>query len=300
MKAADVMADVVARLMTAIEQGAGEWAMPWRSMGTGGWPVNAVTGNRYSGGNVLALALTAMERGYPSNRWATFKQWASVGAQVRKGERGTQAIYWNVKPGETITETDTTTGETVELQSEDRVAWARTFVVFNAAQVDNDPSPTTALTLTPLERDARAEAFFTAIPADVRWGTGNPCYMPAADRVAMPAFDAFNSAPDAYATLAHEFGHWTGHHTRLARVYGRRFGDHAYAAEELVAELGAAFLCASLKISVTPRPDHAAYIAGWLEVLPRDKRAVFAAASLAQKAVDWMGERAGISRAAAT
>lgn len=290
MKAADVMADVVTRLVDAIEQGAGEWAMPWRSMGTGGWPVNAVTGNRYSGGNVLALALTAMERGYPSNRWATYKQWAAIGAQVRKGERGTQGIYWNVKPGETITETDTTTGETVELQSEDRVAWARTFVVFNAAQVDNDPTPTTALTLTPLERDGCAEAFFAAIPADVRWGAGNPCYRPATDVVVMPAFGAFHSTPDAYATLAHELGHWTGHESRLARIYGRRFGDHAYAAEELVAELTAAFTCALAGIDTVARADHASYLAHWCEMLTAQPAILWTVASKAQAAADYLAD----------
>lgn len=157
------------------------------------------------GGNVLTLAFSAQRHGYPAARWATYKQWAAVGAQVRRGEHGSHAFYWHVHPGDTITEIDNETGETVELHS-DRVAWARTFIVFNAAQVDNDPNPdaTTAPAGDPLERIAHAEAFFGAIPAEIQWGTGSPRYSIAGDRVVMPDFDAFDSAELAYATLAHD------------------------------------------------------------------------------------------------
>ena len=288
MKAADVMADVVDRLVTAIETGANDWSMPWRSIGSRGWPTNAVTHNRYSGGNVIALALTAIDRGYPSNRWATYKQWTNVGAQVRTGERGTHAIYWHVKPGEAVTDTDPATGETVELESAERVGWARTFVVFNAAQVDNDPNPATPIALTRLERDTAVDAFFNAVPANVRWGSGNPCYLIGADTVVMPAFDAFDTTPDAYATLAHELGHWTGHASRLARSYGRRFGDHAYAAEELVAELSAAFTCAVAGIDTVARTDHASYLAHWCQMLKTQPAILWTVAAKAQAATDYL------------
>lgn len=285
MKAADVMETVVADLVAAIEEGAGTWAMPWRQMAATGVPTNAVTHKRYTGGNAVWFALVAQAKGYPSPRWATYKQWASVGAQVRKGERGTPGIYWNVRPAETIEETDPDTGETVELTTE-RVTWARSFTVFNAAQVDNATTVEAPADLTPLQRIERAEAFFAAVPAVIGWGTGNPSYWPAADRVVMPAFDAFDTPEHAYGTLAHELGHWTGHPSRLNRTFGRRFGDNAYAAEELVAELTAAFTCALLGIDTATRTDHAAYLASWCQMLRARPSTLWTVASKAQAATD--------------
>lgn len=221
MKAADVMETVVADLVAAIEHGAGTWSMPWRQMATTGVPTNAVTGKRYTGGNALWFALVAIDRGYPSPQWATFKQWQSVGAQVRKGERGTWGIYWNVRSAETITETDPDTGETVEVTTAERVTWARSFAVFNVAQVDNAPGVEAPADLTPLQRIERVEAFFAAVPAAVGWGEGNPCYRPAADRVVMPAFDAFDTCGHAYGTLAHELAHWTARRRQGSRAGGR-------------------------------------------------------------------------------
>ena len=161
--------------------------------------------------------------------------------------------------------------------------------MFNAAQVDNDPAAApAAVEPDPLDRDARAEAFFAAVPAVVRWGAGNPCYRPTADDVVMPAFDAFHTAPDAYATLAHELTHWTGHPTRLARTYGKRFGDDAYAAEELVAELGAAFVCALVGIDSVARTDHAGYLAHWCRMLRAQPAVLWTVAAKAQAAADWL------------
>lgn len=294
MNAADVMDNVVTELVDAMEAGAGDWHMPWRNIGaTGGWPMNAVTRNRYSGGNVVALSLTASLRGYHSPRWATFKQWQSVGAQVRKGERGTHCLYWNVKPAETITETDEATGEEVTLTTAASVRWARAFVVFNADQVDNDPNPAAAPTLTTLERDQRAEAFFDAVPASIRWGEGGPCYRPYTDQVLMPVFDAFDSTNDAYGTLAHELGHWTGHTSRLGRTFGKRFGDHAYAAEELVAELSAAFTCALLGLDTVARTDHAAYLAHWCQMLKAQPAILWTVAAKSQAATDHLAAYSG-------
>lgn len=288
MKAADVMADVVADLVAAIEQGAGTWSMPWQQIAATGVPTNAVTHNRYQGGNALWFALIGQSHGYPSARWATYKQWQSVGAQVRRGERATWGIYWNVKPAETITETDPDSGEPVELTTAERVTWARSFKVFNAAQVDNAPNPDPPAELTPLQRIERAEAFFAAIPAVVDWGAGDPCYRPAADRVVMPAFDAFDSAEHAYGTLAHELAHWTGHPARLNRTFGRRFGDDAYAAEELTAELSAAFTAALLGIATVTRTDHAAYLAHWCRMLRARPSTLWSVASKAQAATDYL------------
>ncbi len=286
--ATDVMEQVVARLVAAIEAGAGEWTMPWRTLGRAGLPVNAATGKRYSGGNVLALHFAAVDQGYVSSRWATYKQWGTLGAQVRKGERGTRALYWHVKPGERITESDADSRADVELRSASRVAWARAFTVFNAGQVDNDPDAELTPDLTPLERDGRAEVFFRAIPAAVGWGQGNPCYRHDLDAVVMPTFDAFDTAADAYATLSHELAHWTGHATRLARTYGRRFGDDTYAAEELVAELSAAFTCAVVGIDTVARADHAAYLAHWCQMLRAQPAILWTVAAKAQAATDYL------------
>ncbi|CAN5809309.1 zincin-like metallopeptidase domain-containing protein [soil metagenome] len=281
------MEAVVADLVAAMEAGAGDWSMPWRAMAATGWPTNATTANRYHGGNALWFSLVAHTEGYSSHRWATYKQWASVGAQVRKGEHGTAGIYWNVTPAETVTETDATTGDDVTLTSGERVGWARAFTVFNADQVDGDPHPSTRPgPVTPMERLAHCEAFFDPIPAEIEWGTGNPAYSPRRDVVIMPAFDAFTSAEHVYGTLAHELAHWTGHPDRLARAFGARFADHAYAAEELVAELSAAFTCALVGIEAATRTDHAAYLAHWCQLLTEKPATLWTVAAKAQAATD--------------
>jgi antirestriction protein ArdC len=139
MTAAEAMAGIVARLVAQIEAGATGWEMPWRSFAVAGWPTNAVTSRRYSGGNVIVLAVTASTVGYRSARWATYKQWAGVGAQVRRGERGTTAIYWRADPS---TDNDTAAEDaSYQTGSGGPVVWARSFHVFNAAQVDGDPNP---------------------------------------------------------------------------------------------------------------------------------------------------------------
>jgi antirestriction protein ArdC len=286
MKAADAMAGIVARLIGQIEAGAATWEMPWRRIGAAGWPTNAVTGRRYNGGNVIMLAIAAVDAGYPTGRWATYKQWSSVGAHVRRGEHATCGIYWHAQPtaNSDADEDDATATTTIK---GGLVVWARTFHVFNAAQVDNDPDPQTSRpTLEPLRRDAVAEAWFASIPAAVAWGEGDPCYRPADDRIAMPPFDAFRTTADAYATLAHELGHWTGHPTRLNRSFGVRFGDHAYAAEELVAELSAAFTCAVVSIDTVARTDHAGYLTHWCQMLRQQPAVLWSVAAKAQAATN--------------
>ena len=168
--------------------------------------------------------------------------------------------------------------------------FARGYSVFNAAQVDGYAAPAQPV-LPEAERIGHAEAFFAAIGADIRHGGNRACYVPALDQIRMPPFEAFRDPVAYYATLAHEATHLTGHPSRCARDLRGRFGDEAYAAEELIAELGAAFLCADLALAPEPRPDHAAYVASWLNVLRDDKRAIFTAAAKAQQAADWMHAR---------
>jgi antirestriction protein ArdC len=267
---------VTAEIVRQIEAGASTWHMPWQAIADAGEPVNALTNLGYRGGNHVVFGMVAASRGW-SGHWATYKQWTELGAQVRRGERSTYGVKWS--PIE-----DRVTGE--------RKLVPFTFSVFSAEQVDGWEAPERAEMDTP-ERIASAEDFFASIGADVRHGGNRSAYVPASDFIMLPELDQFSEASAYYATRAHESAHWTGHASRLARDLSARFGTDAYAAEELVAELSAAFTCAHLGISSVPRPDHAAYLASWLRVLRSDSSAIFHAASKAQAASDWLAERAG-------
>jgi antirestriction protein ArdC len=258
---------VTRRIIEQIEAGAGTWEMPWKSVTTG--QVNASTGAAYKGGNHLWFSMVADVNGW-SSTWATYKQWQAMGAQVRKGEKGTPGVKWS--PVE-----DRRTGDTR------LVPFA--FTVFNADQVDGFEAPAPAPLDTP-ERIEAAEAFFAAVGADVHYGGARAYYAPVQDFIMLPALAQFTEAAAFYATSAHEHAHWTGHESRLNRDLASRFGDERYAMEELVAELSAAFTCAHLGISQVLRPDHAAYIASWLKVFKSDPAAIFTAASKAQAATD--------------
>jgi antirestriction protein ArdC len=273
-------ADVTAQVVRQIEQGAGEWQMPWRSLAIAGVPVNATTGNAYKGGNNVWLGMTAAGRDW-SRYWATYKQWQSVGAQVRKGERGSYGVHYGTVGG-TVTDDDGN-----ELVSTAKRLVPHVFVVFNADQVDGWQAPARRAIDTP-ERIDHAETFFASLGADVRHGGSRAYYAAVGDFIGLPPLEAFRDAVSYYATSAHEHAHWTGHASRLGRDLHNRFGEDAYAAEELVAELSSAFTCAHLGISTTPRPDHAAYLASWLRVLRADPSALFTAATKAQAATDWL------------
>ena len=271
-------ADVTSQVVAQIEAGAGQWRMPWHAIADAGEPVNALTGNAYRGGNHVVFGMVAVARGW-SGHWSTYKQWRELGAQVRRGERATRGVKWSRVE-------DKRTGE-------DRMV-PFCFSVFSAEQVDGWEAPAPVVRDTP-ERIAAADAFFSAIGADVRHGGNRAAYVPVGDYITLPDLDQFERASDYYATSAHEHGHWTGHGSRLARDLSVRFGTDAYAAEELIAELSSAFTCARLGISATPRPDHAAYLASWLRVLRADSSALFHAASKAQAATDYLAERASVS-----
>ena len=293
MKAADVMADVVARLVAQIEAGASDWSMPWRKITATGWPTNATTGARYGGANAIALWFEAERQGFASSRYATYRQWAEVGVQVLRGERGTHLVYWHQpsRSNDQSTEIDTNESDDNDgavTGSSRRGGWARSFVVFNAAQTDTDDTATAdvAVDVGCVARDVRADEVLGAVPVEVRWGRGRAAYHPAGDFVTMPAFDTFTTTEDAYATLCHELAHATGHPSRLNRTFGRRFGDHAYAAEELVAEISAAFTCATLGIDTVARTDHAAYLASWCAMLRAQPAVLWSVASKAQAATD--------------
>jgi antirestriction protein ArdC len=285
---ADIYQRITDRIAAAIEAGAGEWRMPWHPGADGAalvLPVNAATGKPYRGVNTIVLWATAQAEGYPSAVWATYRQWAELGAQVRKSERSSPVVFWK------INDKDEQDGAEEEAEDDRRFrVFARGYSVFNAAQVDGYAAP--ALPVLPdAERIGHAETFFAATGIEVRHGGARAYYRPSEDRVQMPVFPAFWDAVAYYATLAHEMTHATGHASRCARDLKERFGEEAYAAEELIAELGAAFVCADLALAPEPRPDHAAYVASWLKVLRDDKRAIFTAAAKAQQAADWMHAR---------
>ncbi len=261
--------------------------MPWHTSGKfASSPINVASKKAYRGINTLCLWAAAESRGYESGEWGTYRQWLERGAQVRKGEKATLVVFW--KFANSSAEAEDGADQPV---SGSRLLFTRGYSVFNAAQVDGytpkaEPEP-------PLnERMEHAEAFFAGVGADVRHGGNQAYYSPSSDHIQMPPFQSFVESVSYYSTLAHEHTHWTASAGRCDRQLGKRFGDNAYAAEELIAELGAAFTCAHLGLSTEPRTDHAAYIDSWLKVLKADKRAIFTAASKAQQACDWLVQRA--------
>lgn len=268
------------QIVAAIEAGAPRFEMPWHRGQPR--PVNVASGNRYRGINVLALWVAQEARGYASGTWGTYRQWQAQGAQVRKGERASTVVFY--KDVERDAEED---GEQPR-----RAFVAVASGVFNAEQVSGHTPPETGTPPDPVQVLAQVEAFVSATGARVETRGQDACYSPHQDRILMPSRPLFTGSATSspteayYSTLLHELTHWTGHPDRLNRQLKNRFGTEAYAMEELVAELGAAFLCADLAVSLVPRPDHAAYIQGWLTVLKRDTRALFTAASQASAACD--------------
>jgi antirestriction protein ArdC len=280
---------VTAQIINAIEQGiTGNWRMPWHTNGRYAFsPINITSHKPYRGINTVCLWAAAQAKAYERGEWGTYAQWQERGAQVRKGERATTVVFWkfahNAAEGQDGDDSP---------RGGSRLLFTRGYSVFNAAQVDGY-TPAVDPEATMPERIAHADAFFTNIGADLRHGGNQAFYAPLTDHVQMPPFAAFRDGVAYYSTLAHEHTHWTANAARCDRQLGKRFGDNAYAAEELVAELGAAFTCAHLGLSTEPREDHAQYIQSWLRVLKADSKAIFTAASKAQQATDWLVARAG-------
>ncbi|WP_427788475.1 ArdC family protein [Brevundimonas diminuta] len=278
----DIYARITNQIIDQLEAGVRPWTQPW----VGGHPVTRPLrhdGTPYTGVNILLLWSEACKRGFASSTWMTFRQALALGARVRKGEKGSTVVYANqIVRSENVDE-----GEEVE----QRIPFLKAYTVFNVEQIDDLPAawrPTQPEAVNPDERLEAVERFFAGLGADIRHGGSAAYYVRASDRVQMPPFETFCDAVAYYATLGHECVHWTGHETRMARDFSR--SAQAYAREELVAELGAAFLCADLGLELEPREDHAAYIDYWLEVLKADKRFLFSAAAHAQRAVAWLHE----------
>jgi len=283
----DIYSRITDQIISALEQGVKPWTRPWNAAHAAGHVCRPLrhNGQPYNGINVLMLWAAAMDRDYAAPIWMTFRQAKELGAHVRKGEKGAPVVYASAI---NKTELDEETGDELERT----IPFLKSYTVFNVEQIEGLPGHFYARA-EPVrnagERIAHAEAFFAALRAKILNGGNSAYYRLESDHIQMPPFDVFFRAEGYYATLAHESIHWTRHPSRLDRSFNRqRFGDEGYAKEELVAELGAAFLCADLELRLEDRQDHAAYIGHWLQVLRGDNRAIFAAAAHAQRAADYL------------
>jgi len=270
---------VTDQIISILEQGTVPWTRPWSKTAGRNTPCNAVSSRAYSGVNTILLWASATH-GYPLPRFLTFGQARRLGGSVRAGEKGFK-IYF-VK---TVEKED---------DKDKNFTMLREYTVFNVSQCVDLPehiiNPTPPQPLHHERRHELADEFLQLTNATVREGAGEAYYNPGADFISLPGFQRFIGKDAFYNTAFHELIHWTGHKSRLARDLKNRFGTFAYAAEELVAELGAAYLCA--EFSFENKVRNAAYIQNWLQLLRADSRAIFTAASKAAKAAAYLRDLA--------
>jgi antirestriction protein ArdC len=280
----DIYRKITDQIIAALESGAKPWAQPWENASEARImrPLRS-NGQAYGGINTLMLWAAAHGNGFTNPHWMTLRQANALGGHVVKGEHSTPVVY-----ASEFTKTETKDGEVHERQ----LPFLRAYKYFNVQQIEGlpnqyyDPPPSR---LSPDERIQNAEEFFGATGADIRHGGNKAFYTVGDDYIRMPAFGAFKDPESYYATLAHEITHWTRHPSRLARDFGRQqFGDEGYAREEIVAELGSAFLCSELDLKPEQREENAAYIDHWIKAMKADKRFIFQAAQHAQRAADFV------------
>ncbi|KQO53490.1 ArdC family protein [Methylobacterium sp. Leaf85] len=271
--AQDIHQIVTDKIIATMEAGEhGNWTCPWHRTG-GGLPRNALTGKAYRGINTLSLWVGAQASGYTDDRWATYKQWNKLGAQVRKGERSTLVVFF----------------KEMETEGEDRKRFvARASYAFNASQVDGAPAAASLPAPSDWTLPGEFERFVSDTGASITHGGDAAFYQPSEDRIVLPKRDRFPTAQGYASTAAHELVHWSGAKGRLDRDLTGRFKTSAYAAEELVAELGSAFLMAEHGLEAEPHPTHASYLASWLKLLRSDPKAIFTAASAASRAAGYL------------
>lgn len=267
------------KMITMIENGQadGQWVAPWDKFATD-LPINVASKKHYNGINIFLL----WAAGHASKYWATMKQWNAAGATIRKGERPTQIIFYTTF--ESKTETDSN-GDPKVIPS------MRYYKVWNANQVEgwNEPEQPQRT----LNKDAvhkRCDDLINATGAHIQHGGSKACYIPNMDRILLPEFNSFHHADAYYQTAFHELAHWTGAKSRMDRELSTRFGSHAYALEELLAEMSAGIMCATLGLETHTRADHAKYIKSWLEALKEQPQCLVAVASRASKVVDFLLE----------
>jgi antirestriction protein ArdC len=277
----DLHQRITQQIIQAIEAGAGDYRMPWNTSGSSAsLPQNPVGKYEYHGINVLSLWASQQLRVFTTGRWATYRQWLSIGAQVRKGESGSPTVFYQPIIGDDDRENSS---DSASAQSRSvRPFVLKMATVFNADQVDGFHPEHVAPPAD--QRQDMAEQVIKKSKARILWGGEKACYLPTRDEIHLPNPEEFVSSEAYYGVAFHELIHWTGHESRCARDLSGRFGSAAYAMEELVGELGAAFLAAEVGISQKPRHDHAQYIGSWLELLRDDSRAIFIAAARAHEA----------------
>jgi antirestriction protein ArdC len=283
---ANLYDEITSRIIGELEAGRLPWVQPWGASGVAAplsMPRNAATGRGYSGINVLILWGAVVARGYSCQNWLTFRQALGLGGNVRKGERGTTVVYADRFVPDDEKRRSRETGEDAQ-----EIPFLKRFTVFSVDQCENlpedlvvAPPPVPEGLILP-----EVEALIRASGADLRLGGDKAFYAPALDYVQVPRPEAYFEPVNWHRTALHELGHWTGHPSRLGRDLTGGFGSKKYAQEELVAELTAAFACATLGIVPTVR--HADYIGNWLDVLREDNRAIVRAASSASKAADFL------------
>ena len=287
----DLYQEVTDRIVTALETGTAPWVCPWRRDGDGGHPHNGASGHQYKGINVVLTAMSC----YATSRWYTFRQAQDLGGCVRKGEKGTTVIYWQFIDAKAANQA--TGADQGAKPHAKKIPFLKAYCVFNAEQIAW-PDGSKHAVAAPASNDnaddddyEQVTAVIAATGAAISHQGTRAYYSPAADRIMLPARTRFESNSAYFGTVMHELAHWTGHSSRLARDLKGRFGSESYAAEEMVAEMAAAFLSAELGIA--GKLQHAEYIASWVEVLKGDKRAIFTAARLAQVAADFILRPAG-------
>lgn len=269
----DVYQTVTNSIIEALERGVKPWVCPWKRNGAvSGIPSNFSTGKAYTGMNIMLLWCSAAKHGFQDPRWLTYHQATEQGAQVRKGETGTTGIFYKTLEKE---------NDAGELE---RIPMLKTFTVFNIEQtdglnLDEDIGPQPVTEFDPLPD---VEALFQRTGANINERGQQAFYQPSTDEIWLPERYLFADAANFYATGLHELVHCTGAKSRLDRGKGGKFGSESYAFEELIAELGCAFLMADLGVS--GEVQHESYIASWLKTLKDDKRYIFQAASAASKA----------------
>lgn len=285
----DIYSEITTRIIADLEQGVAPWAKPWNS--TGGamtMPRNHSTSRAYSGINVLILWNAMATGGYSSNRWLTFKQAIDMGGNVRKGMKGTSIVYASSFVSVAERQKAAKDG-----RDERQAFMLKRSTVFNVEQCDGLEIPAIEAANDGRDRLDAADDLFAACGVPVQHGGDRAFYMPSLDYIQMPPTKAFGEIVDYYRTLAHEMVHATGHDSRLSRNILNKFGSKDYAREELVAEIGSAFVCAGLGIEYETR--HADYVGNWLAVLREDNRAIFKAASMASKAAQWIEAQAPVA-----
>ena len=281
----DVAAEITNLIIAKLEAGVLPWSRPWGLTGAGGRPLRHC-GTPYTGINALYLWAIGDAQGFSGRNWMTYRQATELGGQVRRGEHGAHSVYYSTF---SKTEADRVTGEAATKN----IRFLRSYTVFNVDQIDGLPAyyyPVPAPPEPRIESRHRAaiDAFFGGLPATVRHGGDQAFYSPIGDYIQLPQRGAFRSDDHYASTLAHEYVHYSGAPQRLNREFGKKFGDNAYALEELVACSGQCLVCADLNLPGELHDNHASYVDHWLKILKGDSSAIIKAAAKAEQAVTWL------------